>query len=278
MITRLLLVCLSLSSALRLQPPSALAKAKAAFVAAMCSAQLCAGTAQAAVTPGYPNLPAAIVETSQASYPILKALPKDTFPPFADKIGNIVLGIKPEKLAKSIDLGIDMYLSVPQEAVTTFNGALKDAFGDLKPDNCDLVPLPSPAFVSKVASSEALAQVDAAKLAAFNEKWGASLSALSKTDTAICLPSPEKLEKLALAQADIGRSFGAAEAKKFNEYFGAAAKGSIQPAKVLPLVGEGQKQTMGASLKERQRFKAAGAQVEQAAKVCQALPKKCGFD
>jgi len=43
-------------------------------------------------------------------------------------------------------------------------------------------------------------------------------------------------------------------------------------------VGEGQKQTMGASLKERQRFKAAGVVVEQAAKQCVGKPQKCGLD
>eukprot|EP00966_Prymnesium_polylepis_P289061 6676704-Prymnesium_polylepis.3 len=166
------------------------------------------------------------------AYPILKALPQDTFPPFADKLGSLILGIKPDKLAKSIDLGIDVYLSVPPEKVTEFNAALKDAFGDLKPGACELVPLPSPAFVSKVASSEAFAQVDTARIAAFKDKWGATLSALPKTDSAICLPASEKLDKLALAQAEVGRSFGAAESKKFGDYFGAAAKGSIPPAKV----------------------------------------------
>jgi len=279
---------LPLAAALRLNPaPHANAQAKATFagqakaalVAAVCSAQLlCVGPAQATVSPGYPSLPDAIVESSQAAYPILKALPKDTFPPFADKIGTLVLGIKPDKLAKSIDLALDMYNSVPTEKITAFNAVLKDAYGDLKPSSCDLVPLPSPAFVDKFASSEAFSKVDADRLKAFNEKWGATLGALVKTDAAICLPTSDKLDKLALAQADLGRSFGLAEAKQFNDYFGASSKTAISPGKVLPLVGEGQKQTMGASLKERQRFKAAGVVVEQAAKQCVGKPQKCGLD
>jgi hypothetical protein len=43
---------------------------------------------------------------------------------------------------------------------------------------------------------------------------------------------------------------------------------------VLPLIGDAQKQTMGASLKERQRFKAAGKDLETISKTCAALPKK----
>ena len=34
---------------------------------------------------------------------------------------------------------------------------------------------------------------------------------------------------------------------------------------------------MAASLKERQRFKAAGAQLEQISKQCKAVPKLCEF-
>ena len=43
------------------------------------------------------------------------------------------------------------------------------------------------------------------------------------------------------------------------------------------MVGEGQKLTQGAALKERLAFKKAGAKIESAAKLCSALPKKCGF-
>ena len=45
-------------------------------------------------------------------------------------------------------------------------------------------------------------------------------------------------------------------------------------AQVLPLIGDAQKQTMGASLKERQRFKSAGKDLETISKTCAALPTK----
>ena len=49
-------------------------------------------------------LPEAIVEVSQTSYPILKALTAETFVPFSAKIGKLVLDIAPDKLGKSIAL------------------------------------------------------------------------------------------------------------------------------------------------------------------------------
>lgn len=46
-------------------------------------------------------------------------------------------------------------------------------------------------------------------------RYGGTLAALSRTDLAICLPSSEALDKLALAQADLGRAFGKEESKRF---------------------------------------------------------------
>jgi len=57
----------------------------------------------------------AIVELDAAAYPIIKALPADSFPAFSAKIGDLFLGFKPDKLAKSINLGADLFNSVPQD-------------------------------------------------------------------------------------------------------------------------------------------------------------------
>ncbi len=287
MLPRLIVVsaALHVGTALRLGPVHAEAAAKqqlgqtakTAVVAALCSAQLLAAPAFAVP----PTLQEAIIETSEAAYPVLKVLPADSFPAFATKIGDLFLGFKPDKLSKSIDLGVDLFLSVPEADLTTFNGVVKDAFDGLKPDSCDLVPLPPPSLVQKFTSSVGFAGADAGKLKAFDEKWGPTLKALAKTDDGakICLPAAEKLDKLAIAQAKLAKSFGADEAKAFGTYFGGVAKASIQPGKVFPLVGEAQKQTMGADLKARQRLKTAGATLETVSKTCAALPKRdvCQF-
>ena len=84
---------------------------KTALVAGFCSAQLL-------VAPAFgvgPTLSEAITELDASAYPIIKALPAETFPAFSEKIANLFLGFKPDKLAKSIDLGADLFNSVPQD-------------------------------------------------------------------------------------------------------------------------------------------------------------------
>ena len=164
----------------------------------------------------------------------------------------------------------------PRPVSTAFNGVVKGAFDGLKPESCELVPLPPPSLLAKFTGSEGFAAADATKLKAFDDKWGPTLRALPRTQDGakICLPSPENLDKLAFAQAKLGKAFGGEEAKAFGTYFGGVSKASIVPGKVLPLIGDAQKQTMGASLKERQRFKAAGKDLETISKTCAALPKK----
>ena len=63
--------------ALRLHTNTLKQHCKTALVAGFCSAQLLATPAFAA-----PTLQEAILETTEAAYPVLKALPADTFPAF----------------------------------------------------------------------------------------------------------------------------------------------------------------------------------------------------
>ena len=104
-----LLVCLQGGTALRLSP-ALTQQCKTALVAGFCSAQLLVAPAFGVV-----GLSEAITELDASAYPIIKALPAETFPAFSEKIANLFLGFKPDKLAKSIDLGADLFNSVPQD-------------------------------------------------------------------------------------------------------------------------------------------------------------------
>jgi hypothetical protein len=87
------------------------------FVAgALLSAALLAGPQLtiAATTP-LSALDGAIVEVSEASYPIIKALNAKTFEPFSEKVANLILDINPDELGNAISLGIDVLNSVPAE-------------------------------------------------------------------------------------------------------------------------------------------------------------------
>ena len=98
----------SIASASRLED------GKAALAALCCSALLLSGVpaAQAGVVED------AIAEAADASYPILKA----ARPEVVAKLAGLVTQASPAELAKAVDLGLDVALSVPADkagAVTT---------------------------------------------------------------------------------------------------------------------------------------------------------------
>lgn len=230
------------------------------FVAgALLSAALLAGPQLtiAATTP-LSALDGAIVEVSEASYPIIKALNAKTFEPFSE----IILEINPDELGNAISLGIDVLNSVPAEKQTAFDKELTDAFADLKVDSCTLVPLP-PAALATRFQSIAILYVDKFKLLSVDTKWGPELNKLAKTESAICLPSVDALGKLALAQAEVGRAFGAEESARFVAYATPLLKSTISIGKVLPLVNDAKDLALtNATPKERAAFEAAGKKFE----------------
>ena len=198
--------------------PSQLAQSAAqTAVLAACVSSLLVG--QPAPALAAPTLNEAIVEVSESSYPVLKALKAEEFTAFSEKLGGLILdspNLKPEALTKSIELGLDVFNSVPEANVKSFVDLEKKAFSGLSTDSCTLVPLPSARLGDKFG--KAAAGVDAEKLKAFGQKYNPTLSAIPKTASAACLPSAAALDELSLAQAELGRSFGAAESKAFGAY------------------------------------------------------------
>ena len=77
-----------------------LASARHAGLAALASAFLLAAPPAWAG----PTLDEAIVEVSESSYPIIKNLSPEAFGPFSEKVGKLLLDIKPEKLGRSIEV------------------------------------------------------------------------------------------------------------------------------------------------------------------------------
>ena len=185
--TAALLLLIVPCTAMRIDLKAASRAGQTAALSALCSACLLNPLAANAG-----SLDDAILEVSQTSYPIIKALDPKVLGPFSEKVGKLILDIKPEKLGKSLELGIDVFNSVPDTTVNGFKGMVKEAFSELKTDTCTLVPLPSQAVAFKF-QAVATERVEESKLKAFNDKWGPTLGALSKTEDAICLPPPETL-------------------------------------------------------------------------------------
>jgi hypothetical protein len=212
----------------------------------------------------------AIVEVSETSYPILKGLDAVNFQAFSVKIGELLLNINPDKLGKSIELGMDVLDSAPSEKLDEFNIVLKEIYNaDLNIDSCTLVPLPPMSIVDRFATI-AVEKVDPDKLKTFQETWKPSLDALakSKTDNSICLPSTRSsLDKLALSQANLARSFSRSETKEFTSYLGPVLKSSITPGKALALVKDAQTLAPNASQQAKKDFAAAGKKAETASQL-----------
>jgi len=236
--------------------------AQAGLLAALCSASLVATPLPALAAA---SLNEVIVEVSETSYPIIKSLKAETFGPFCDKIGNLLLSIKPDKLGKSIELGVDVFTSLPPEKIDAFSATVKDAFANEKVDSCTLVPLP-PASLADRFKAVATEKVDASKLKEFDDKWGPTLGALAKTDSAICLPPVATLDKLALSQAELGRAFDPTAAGRFGTYVGPVLKSTFTIGKVLPLLTDAKQLAITATPAEKAAFQAAGKSVEAAAK------------
>ena len=91
---------------------------------------------------------------------------------------------------------------------------------------------------------------------------------MPKTTESICLPSNRKaLGNLALAQAELGRSFGKEEAAAFKKQAGPALKSVFPLPKVLALADEAAGVAPGASPQAKKDFAAAGQAAEKAAKL-----------
>jgi len=214
-----------------------------------------------------PPLEAALIEASDATYPILKTLKPETVSPVFNSIVKLLLKVPSDKLVNFLDKGIDVILTIPDSDIESFTATIKDSYGDLATGSCDLVPLPI-AAADKFTSSEALSQVDQAKLKALNDKIDATLKAIPKQSgeaAAICLPDEKSLEKIFIAQTELSLKLDKSALQAFN-VAGTSLGKSIAPAEAFRLLPEFQKTERGVDAKARTRFEKAGKAVDSAIK------------
>ena len=201
----------------------------------------------------------AIAEAADASYPILKAASRpETFTPIATRAVDLVLSASPAELTKAIDIGLDLFLSIPADKISATTDILDEASA-----GCELFPLPSAALVERVTQSSAFAAVDAAKLKAVNAQ---SLKAVRKLqrDSAVCLPPRASLPALAAAQANALASADEASVAAFRTQIAAALKSIPTSKRVKELPALQTEVVQVGELAERRRFKAALAAIESA--------------
>lgn len=148
-------------------------KAAAAF--ALC-AMLIAQPAHAA------GIDAAVKDFTDAAYPIIGGLKKEVVAPLTGKALAVALTASPKEIIKTIDLGLDAFLSTPPEKFLATVKALKAATAEAATaSSCNLVCLPSLEAAEKVgaAAADALGSVDKEKLKAFT---GEALTLVNSVD------------------------------------------------------------------------------------------------
>jgi len=265
-----MLPLITIGCALRLPSPTDVAAPLAA--AALASAVALSPTPALAV--GTPT--EAITEAAVAAHPVLRSLSPVYFPGFCDKVADLIIDIpnsRPGALYKTVDAGIDALLTVPKDKLG--KEAIDEAFSGLDTSTCDLVPLPSKDIFAKFKDTE-VSKVDASKIKAAVDVLTEATKGVKRTDTGVCLPSPESLTKIALVQTEAQSSVDPAAGAKF----AAEAKklgGAVNPRNALPLVPyvePGGLLPRSFPADQLARFKKAGFALEAAQK--QALKKGGG--
>jgi len=212
-----------------------------------------------------PALEAALIEASDASYPILQTLRPETISPFPEAlVGILEKRVPPEKITNLIDKGISAFMSIPDADLAAYVKIAGDATAGLSPESCDLVPLPSIAGV-KFANLAGVAGVDSAKLKAAGERAAPALGAFPGTEGKICLPSEAALEKLFVAQTNLLVSTSRDAFGEFGTAAGQAGK-SIPLTDLSNLLPKIQMTQRGVDMKARSRFERAGKDLDKAIK------------
>mmetsp|Transcript_27318 Transcript_27318/g.54661 ORF Transcript_27318/g.54661 Transcript_27318/m.54661 type:complete len:283 (+) Transcript_27318:34-882(+) len=235
-----------------------LAKAVATGIA-ICSLATCPALAVA------PPLEAALIQASDASYPVLKSLKPETISPLADNlVGILEKRVPAEKLTNLIDKGISVFMSIPDENLAAFVKVAGDTAGGLLPESCDLVPLPLGA-ATKFSGLSGVTSVDPVKLKATQERAALVLKSFPGADGKVCLPSEASLERLFVAQTDLLLSVSKETFADFGSAAAQAGKG-VPLGDLTKLVPELAKTQRGVDMKARNKFEAAGKGLDMAIK------------
>ena len=221
------------------------------------------------------RLQRSIGSLAAASHIVLAAQTADTLPPYASALVDIALSTDPAELKKLVERAVDVALSLPPDAVAAAKGEVKEAFSGLKPGSCELVPLPMATF-DRVLASEAVSS-SASRIRELSKQWTPTLEQIPHTDAGVCLPPPERLEKLLGVQTD---AFAAADKAKVHELElqSALTLGTVQKGERFRLFSELGKRQLAtlsrANFVARDQFKKASAEYLEARRFVEELKQK----
>eukprot|EP00746_Dinoflagellata_sp_MGD_P091126 gnl/MRDRNA2_/MRDRNA2_36077_c0_seq1.p1 gnl/MRDRNA2_/MRDRNA2_36077_c0~~gnl/MRDRNA2_/MRDRNA2_36077_c0_seq1.p1 ORF type:complete len:330 (+),score=56.21 gnl/MRDRNA2_/MRDRNA2_36077_c0_seq1:96-1085(+) len=124
-------------------------------------------------TPAYADTAGAIKDFTDAAYPIIGSLKKDTVGPLTGKAIQVALTAPPKEIIKTIDAGLEAFLSTDSDKFIKTVKALEVATTEASAaSSCNLICLPSIEAAENVgaAAGEALATADKAKVKAFADQ------------------------------------------------------------------------------------------------------------
>jgi hypothetical protein len=139
--------------------------------------------AMLAVQPAFGGVPEAAKDFTDAAYPIIGSLKKDAVAPLASKTVEAALTASPQDIIKTVDAGLDAFLSTSPEKFINAAKALKEATGEAsKSSKCNLICLPSLETSEKVgaAAADALSTADPAKVKAFADQVITTFNSVDK--------------------------------------------------------------------------------------------------
>jgi len=204
---KLAIVGVVANSALALRLPTA--PTQRAKEAAVCAAL---STLLVCQPPAFAGVPEAAKEFTDAAYPIIGSLKKKEVAPLASKAVGVALTASPQDIIKTVDTGLDAFLSVPPEKFIATVKALKAATGQaVGVKECNLVCMPPLDASEKVgaAAADALGAADPAKIKAFANQAIKTFNSVDKLAAAPVLLDGAKFAG-SLNPGDVAKATGAA--------------------------------------------------------------------
>lgn len=133
--------------------------------------------------PANADLGSAAIEFTDAAYPIIGSLKAKQVAPLTGKAIGVALTASPQEIIKTVDAGLDAFLSVPPEKFISTVKALKAATAQAtSASSCNLICMPPLDLSEKVGASaaDALASADKAKVKAFADQAIKTLNSADK--------------------------------------------------------------------------------------------------
>jgi hypothetical protein len=218
------------------------------------------------------TLEQAIIEASDATYPVLKSLTADSINPLANKVANLITKkIASEKLALAADSAANALLSISDDKVGKFTSIVKESYtGVSSADSCaTTIPLPLNA-INIVANSDGVAKLDLVKVSQVLKKFSSITQAVpfSTEKGILCLPdSQEGLEQIWIGQTELVLSLRPFP-PSFQDFAvkGAAAAKSIPNADLLRVLPDAKKIISGVDRKTANKFQDSGKNLDKVLK------------